>query len=221
MLSQKSSRGMWSPPPASRRVERARASVRDRRGPATAPRARGRTSHGRERSPECSVFASATQRSKRRLRRQLGRRGNFPPCKLLRTNETELESRLILPRSEDVDATAATVAPNRKGSRRRVHPRRRSREIGGPADSGLRNFPIRKPLKRLETAKESGWLSLLEPAFEGTPRPTPAVSSRRVGRGRYELATTDTAFVADRPQSSGTTTPVQAAANQLRPGRVG
>jgi hypothetical protein len=126
-------------------------------------------------------------------RRRLGARETFPPCKPLKTNETELESRQILPCSKEADATAATVSPNQKESRRCVHPRRRSREIGGPAGCGGRNFPVRKPLRRLETEKESGRPSLLAPArasVQGNARLTPEVSSLRVGRGRYQPAMT-------------------------------
>jgi hypothetical protein len=100
--------------------------------------------------------------------RPLGGSETFPPCKPLKTKETELESRqIILPRSEQADAMAATVSPNRKESRRRVDRRRRSREIGGSTDAGRRNFPIRKSLKRLKAAKESRWLSGFVPARVG------------------------------------------------------
>ena len=142
MLSQKSHRRMSSPPRASRGGERARAAV--------AIAARG---DARFRERDAALQASGS-------RRRRGGNKNFPPCKPLKTNETELESRqIILPRSEEADATAATISPNQKESRRRVHPRRRWREARGPANAGRRNFPIRKPLKRLKTAKESRRLS--------------------------------------------------------------
>ena len=171
MLSQKPRRRMSSPTPASRVVDRARAAVADRRGRAraavadrrgraTEPRARGRRRtaargllNARLRECDAAVEASGA-------RRRPGGRETFPPSKPLKTKETELESRRIRLGSEDADATAATVSPNRKESRRRVHPRRRSREIGREADTGRRNFPIRNPLKRLETGKKSGKPSL-------------------------------------------------------------
>jgi hypothetical protein len=59
--------------------------------------------------------ASATQRLKRRALGVGWKEENFPPCKLLKTHETELESHRILRCSEDPDATAATISPNRKG----------------------------------------------------------------------------------------------------------
>jgi hypothetical protein len=48
------------------------------------------------------------------LERRLGGRETFLLCKLLKTNETELEFRQIFPRSEETDATAATVSPNQE-----------------------------------------------------------------------------------------------------------
>jgi hypothetical protein len=166
---------MSNPPPASRGVERERAAVADRRGPATEERARGRTSHSRARSPGCSAW---------RARRSdpsvgLAAERKFSSLQSIGIKRNRIGIRQIIPpRSEEADATAATVSPNQKGSRRCVHPGPRSREIGG-----LRNFPIRKPLKRIETAKESRCRSSrrLEPAFRITTCLIPPVSSRKVG----------------------------------------
>jgi hypothetical protein len=49
-------------------------------------------------------------------RRRLGGRETFAACKLLKTNETELESRQIVLHAEEADATAATVSPNQEKS---------------------------------------------------------------------------------------------------------
>jgi hypothetical protein len=152
-LSQKSRRRMSSPPPASRGVGRARAAVADRRGRATEQRARCRTPHCRARSPECSASRARRGGPSVGLATAAGREGTFPPCKPLKTKETELEShKMILPRSEEADATAATVSPKQKGSRRR-HPRRRSREIGGPADSATAKFSYPQALEKAQNGE--------------------------------------------------------------------
>jgi hypothetical protein len=157
MLSQKSLRRRSSPPPVSRGVGRARAAVADRRACAT-ERARGRTSHGRAQSPDCS--ASRAQRSGPGIglsRRPLEGSESFPPRKSLKTNETELESHKYSP-------VRRRPMQRRRPSRRTERGRDvlgRSREIAGAADAGRRNFPIRNPLKRFKMAKESGRPSLL------------------------------------------------------------
>jgi hypothetical protein len=159
------------PPPASRAVERARtavAQIEEAARPSRALAVERRTAardllNARLRERDAAIQGS---------RRPLGGSETFPPCKPLKTKETELEFRqIILPRSEVADALAATVSPNRKESPPRVHPPRRSREIGGPADARRRNFPIRKPLKRLETAKESGCEAPTTSAQNRSPAP--------------------------------------------------
>ena len=126
--------------------------------------------------------ASATQRFKRRARGVGWKEGNFPPCKLLKTHETELESNQPLPfggrRGNGGDRLAEP-----KGSRRLL-PRRRSRQAARNAER--RNFPIRKPLKRHKMAKESRRPSLLPPA-RGDVQGNTAVSRSRA-RGLPESA---------------------------------
>jgi len=144
------------------------------------PHAGPAAGNARLRERDAAVQASGS-------RRRLGRGKSFPPCKPLKTKETELESRqIILPRSEESDAMAATVSPNRKESRRRVHPRRRSREIGRPGGCGEAKFSyLPNPLKK---ARNGEGISLTVALRAGSSRrPTPAVSFLRVGRGRYEL----------------------------------
>src|ERR1700677_3441416 len=142
------------PPPKGRLAQIAEA-VR----PGTRPPVPRRTgARARLRGRDAAVRASDS-------RRRLGGSGTFPPRKSLKTNETELEPRRNLPGSEDADPTS--VSPDRKELRHRVSSRRRSREIGAAADARLRNFPIRNPLKRPETAKESRRPSL--PAWARAP----------------------------------------------------
>jgi hypothetical protein len=70
----------------------------------------------RPRAVSCKhEFASATQRSERRIR-GVAARETFPPCKPLKTNKTELESRQILPRSKEADST--TFSQAKRGSNR-------------------------------------------------------------------------------------------------------
>jgi hypothetical protein len=98
----------------------------------------------------------------------------------LQTNETELESRQILIRSEEADATAAAVSP---GQRSRSNPASILGVVRGKSAAsgcGRRNFPIRKPLKTLEMAKESRRCRFSlrpEQAFRRTPRLDPAAST--------------------------------------------
>jgi hypothetical protein len=114
ILSQKPFRRLSRPPRASRVVERARATVADRRGLAPEQRARG-VNRTAARSLLTLGAASATQRLNRRARGVGREEENFPPYKLLKTHETELECYQVLPHSEEAEATAATVSPNRKG----------------------------------------------------------------------------------------------------------
>jgi hypothetical protein len=150
------------PAAASRGVECARAAATHRRGPGDRA-ARSRSEAAWPRAVSCMFgFTRATKRPKRRVRR--GK--SFPPCKPLKTNETELESRQILPRSEE-------PMQRRRTSRRPKKSRDPASILGVVRGKSAarrmprrRNFPIRKPLKRLETEKESGGLSLLEPASD-------------------------------------------------------
>src|ERR1700677_3771191 len=138
------------------------AACRARRRRAEASNARGRLSQIAEAARPSSALAAGRRTAARGLlnarlrerdaavqasgsRRRLGGSENIPPCKPLKTKETELGSRQILPRSEEADATVATVSSNQKEAQRRVHPRRRSREIGGPADAGSEIFLSANP----------------------------------------------------------------------------
>jgi len=188
MLSQKPRRRVSSPPPASRGVECARAAVADRRGRATEQRARGRASHGRARSPECSASRTRRSGSSVRLAAAAGRERKYSS---LQTVENK-RNRIGIPpnpptfRGSRCNGGDCFVEP--KGG---ATPRPSSASFAGDrwaGGCGQRNFPIRKPLKRLETAKESGWLVAPRAGFSGTPRLTAAVLFLRVGRGRYELA---------------------------------
>ena len=115
---------------ASRRPREA--AVADGRASAIEP-PRGRPSHGGAISLG-HAFASATWRSKRQARGAGWGEGNFPGCKPLKTNETELESPQIPPRPREPercrrppglpagsrDVTSVLGAVRRKSARRRM-----------------------------------------------------------------------------------------------------
>ena len=157
MLSQKFRRRMSSPPPAGRGVERARAVVADRRGRATEQRA---LSHGRARSPECSASLA-------------GRSGPGLVLAAPAARERKFSTLQTIENKGNRVGTPPNNPPTSRGSRCNggerlaepkgvATPRPSSLSFAGnrwPADAGRRNFPVRKPLKRLETAKESRRLS--------------------------------------------------------------
>jgi hypothetical protein len=104
----------------------------------------GRTAHSRARAPEGSAWRARRSGPSVGLAAPAGR-GIFPPCKSLKIKETELQSRqIILTRS----------ASRCHGGDRLVEPKG-VRGKSDPADEGRRSFPTCKPLKKLETAKES------------------------------------------------------------------
>jgi len=190
MLSQKFRRRMSSPPPAGRGVERARAVVADRRGRATEQRA---LSHGRARSPECSaslagrsgpglVLAAPAARERKFSTLQtienkgnrVGTPPNNPPTS--RGSRCNGGERLAEPKG---------VAPPRPSSLSFVG----NRWAGG---CGAAKFSYPQTLEKARNREGiSQVVAGLAPAFGGTPRPTPAVSFPRVGRGRYELSMTE------------------------------
>jgi hypothetical protein len=179
MHSQKPRRRVPSPSPArpaSLGADRARSApqIDEAAGPSRALTVGRRTA-----ARDHGMLASRARRSRPSIRfaAAVGWEGIFPPCKPLKSNETELESRQI---------------PVRRTPMQWLRPSRRTERVSTPRPSsasfagnrGRRNFPIRNPLKRPDTAKESGRPSLFPPAWagvRGTPRPTPAVSSLRVG----------------------------------------
>jgi len=105
MLSQRPRSRLSSSPPASRVADRARAAAASSR-----PRAYDRTTHGPARSPE--MLGSRARRSGPSVRLATAGRGrNFSS---LQTAENK-GNRIGIPifsRSEDVDATAATISPD-------------------------------------------------------------------------------------------------------------
>jgi hypothetical protein len=123
------------------------------------PRLRGygRTSHGPVRSPE--MLGPRARRSGRsvRLATPAGRERKFSSLQTLENKRNRIGIP-ILPGVATPRPSSVSFAGNR----------------------GWRNFPIRNPLKRLETAKESRRPSL---AFRGTPRPTPSARNKRLLRG--------------------------------------
>jgi hypothetical protein len=188
MLSQKPRRRVSSPPPASRGVECARATVADRRGRATEQCASGRTSHGRARSPECSASRTRSNGPSVGLAAPAGRKRKFSSLQTIEIKRSRIGISPNPPTFRGSRCNGGDCLVEPKGG---TTPRpssvsfARNRRAGGRR---WRNFPIRKRLKRLETAKESDWLVAPRADFSGTPRLTAAVSFLRVGRGRYELA---------------------------------
>jgi hypothetical protein len=78
-------------------VHRPRAFVADRRGRTTDHPLRGPPSHRRARSPECPPSRARRSGPSVGIAAPAGKGRKFPPRKPLKTNETELEYRQILP----------------------------------------------------------------------------------------------------------------------------
>ena len=93
--------------------------------------------------------------------------GNFSSLQALGNKRNRIGIPPAPPCSEDADATAATVSPNR---RRRVQSRRRSREIGGGGGCRPRKFSYPQPLEKARNGKGScdrRSSRRPEPAFRG------------------------------------------------------
>jgi hypothetical protein len=165
------------PPPdpaASRGVDHATAAVTDRRG-RDAARPRGLL--------QCPILRARRSGPNVGFGAPARREGNFSSLQTIENKRNRIGIPPNLPtfRGNRCDGGDRLTEP--RGAAPRVRPRI-VREIGGPADAGRRNFPIRKPLRTREMAKESRFRSSrrFEQAFRGTPRLTPAVSSLGVGR---------------------------------------
>jgi len=136
-------------------VERTRAAVANGRGRADRA-AHSRPDAAQQRAISRMLgFASAMQRSERRVLGAGWEAGKLSSLQTIANKRNRIGIPPSPPTFREADATARPSRRVKKGSQSRVHRRRRSPEIGGPADVRQRNFPIRKPLKTLEMANES------------------------------------------------------------------
>jgi hypothetical protein len=188
MVSQKSRRRMSSPPPASNAA--GRLSLMAEAAP-TVQRVGGRTPHGCARSPACSGSRARCSGPSVGFWGPAGREENFPPCKPLQTNETELESRQILIRSEEADATAAAVSP---GQRSRSNPASILGVVRGKSAAPrmrAAKFSYPQTLENAGNGEGISPLSLLAPTRAGVQE-NAASRSRGIDECRCELSITDT-----------------------------
>jgi hypothetical protein len=155
MLSQKSRRRMPRPPPANRGGDRARPAGADRRGRAT-ERARGRTSYGRARAPEGSASRARRSGPSVGLAAPAGRGRKFSSLQTIENKRNRVGIPPNNPRRfRGSRGNGGDRLAEPKGG---ATPRPSSASFAGnrrAAEAGRRNFPVRKPLKTLETAKES------------------------------------------------------------------
>jgi hypothetical protein len=153
-------------------------------GPSRRPREGGcrnspkpRVTVGRRTAPRGLRKYSARQRDAAvqasGARRRLGERGTFPPCKPLKTNETELESCQILPVRRTPMQRGVTISPDRRS------PDAASVLGVVRGKSRVAKFSYPQPPEKAGN-REGIWPAVAH--AQGTPRLTPAVSSISVGR---------------------------------------
>ncbi len=126
----------------------------------------------RARSPECSASRAQRGGSSIGLPAPAGREQKFSS---LQTIENK-RNRIGIPPNPHPRPSLASFAGNR----------------------GAAKFSYPQPLEKARNGEGISQAALLTPlgqAFRRTPRPTPAISSLRVGRGQYELAMTESAFI--------------------------
>jgi hypothetical protein len=119
--------------------------------------ARGRTSHSRARSPECSASRARRGGPSAGLAAPIARERNFSSLQTIENKRNRVGSPSNPPTFGGSDATAATVSPNQKEARRCVHPRRRWRESAGRRMWGAK-FSYPQTLEKAQNG-EGIWLA--------------------------------------------------------------
>jgi hypothetical protein len=160
--------------PASRVVHRTRAAVADRRGRATEQCARGRTSHGRGQSPECSP--PRARRSRRRARG--AGEGNFSSLQTLENKRNRIGIPPNPPPFRGRQCYGGDYLAEPKGVATRLA-QGRSRAVRNRNDGEHRRFRV--PVNPSHRAVHAPWRRVLrrKTAFRSDARRRPAVRGGR------------------------------------------